>query len=157
MTRQADLVARLDRTVEELVRVIESVGPDRWECVPGPGIWSIGKDAQHVADAGLYHQWIVRLTIGESISARRPMIERARLVPDLSRDDAVGLLRRRTDEARHLIARLTDADLDRPTKPPRARQETLATTIERVLIGHHDVHRRAIEAKLAAGAADAGC
>ena len=49
-----------------------------------------------------------------------------------------------------LVARLTDDQLDLPTRPPQAGTPTLATTIRRVLIGHYDDHREAIDAKLRA-------
>ena len=38
-----------------------------------------------------------------------------------------------------------------PTRPPRARSQVLAETIELVLIGHYDAHRDDIEAKRRAG------
>ena len=78
--------------------MIEPIDADRWQLVPEPGVWSIGKDAEHVAEATVYHQWIIRLAL--------------------------------------------------PTRPPRAKPQVLADTIDRVLIGHFDTHRAAIEEKL---------
>ena len=54
------------------------------------------------------------------------------------------------DEGERLLLSLTDAKLDLPTRPPRARNERLAETIDRVLIGYYDAHRRDIEGKLRA-------
>ena len=116
--------------------------------VPAPGVWSIGKDAAHVAEAAAYHQWIVRLTIGEKVSSRRPAIERQELTTELTPIQAVDLLRQRTAAGAALIRSLSDDQLDLPTRPPRARASLLAETIEHVLIGHYDVHRREIERKL---------
>jgi hypothetical protein len=62
--------------------------------------------------------------------------------------EAAELIGRRTAESTALVASLTAADLALPTRPPRARPETLADTIERVLIGHYETHRVAIERKL---------
>jgi len=47
-----------------------------------------------------------------------------------------------------LIAGLSDQQLGLPVRPPRARSATLAQMIQSVLIGHYEVHRAGIEAKL---------
>ena len=101
-------------------------------------MWSIGKDVEHVIEAAGYHQWIVRLTIGEKVSSRRPVLERKQLTTDLSPQQAVALLRNRTEEGVELILGLTDEQLNLPTRPPRARSQALAETIELVLIGHYE-------------------
>ena len=59
-----------------LIAVIEPIDDERWRNPSEPGVWSIGKDAEHVAEAAVYHQWIVRLTIGQKVSSRRPALER---------------------------------------------------------------------------------
>ena len=118
--------------------------------VPVPGVWSIGKEAEHLSEAAVYHLWIVRLTIGERLGSRRPTIERSRLTTDLSPEQAIALLLDRANEAATLVRALTDEQLDLPTRPPRAGDERLAATIERVLIGHYRVHLDAIAAKLRA-------
>ena len=134
-----------------MIAVIADIEPDRWRHVPAPGEWAIGKDAEHVIEAAGYHQWIVRLTIGQKVSSRRPVLERKRLITDLTPEQAVEQLRRRTDEGAELILGLTDEQLNLPTKPPRARSQRLAETIELVLIGHYNGHRSDIEAKTRAG------
>lgn len=146
--RSAELAERLRETADALVDVIEPIDAARWTRVPEPGVWSIGKDAEHVAEAAVYHQWIVRLTIGQAMASRRPGIERNQMTSDLSPREALDLIRRRTEDGVRLLLDLTDEQLDLPTRPPRARGELLAVTIERVLIGHYDVHRAEIEAKL---------
>ena len=145
--RAAALAARLDEAAAALIAVIADIEPDRWQHVPALGVWAIGKDAEHVIEAAGYHQWIIHLTIGQKVSSRRPVLERKQLTTDLSPQEAVALLRRRTDEGAELILGLTDEQLNLPTRPPRARSQVLADTIELVLIGHHDGHRGDIEAK----------
>jgi DinB superfamily len=145
--RAATLAARLGQAAAALIAVIADVEPDRWRYVPAPGAWAIGKDAEHVIEAAGYHQWIVRRTIGQKVSSRRPVLERTQLTTNLSPQEALEQLRRRTDEGAGLILGLTDEQLDLPTRPPRARSQRLAETIELVLIGHYDGHRGDIEAK----------
>jgi uncharacterized damage-inducible protein DinB len=146
--RPAALATLLQEAGAALIAVIELIDDDRWRRVPNTGVWSIGKDAEHVAEAAIYHQWIVRLTIGLKVSSRRPAIERTQMTTDLSPREAVELLHQRTDEGVRLLLDLTDEQLDLPTRPPRARSQALAETIERVLIGHYDGHRQDIETKL---------
>ena len=144
------LALRLDEAAAALIAVIDHTEPERWRHVPAPGVWAIGKDAEHVVEAAGYHQWIVRLTIGHKVPSRRPVLERKQLTTELSSVDAVELLRRRTESGIELILGLTDEQLNLQTRPPRARAQVLADTIDSVLIGHHDGHRADIEAKIRA-------
>ena len=148
--RAGELAHRLREAAADLIALVELIDDRHWRHVEHPGVWSIGKDAEHVADAAVYHQWIVRLTIGEKVSSRRPAIERTEMTTRLAPRDAVALIHQRTDDGARLLAGLTDEQLSLPTRPPRARGALLAETIERVLIGHYDAHREAIEAKLRA-------
>ena len=145
--RAATLVARLEEAAAALVAVVAHVEPDRWRHIPAPGVWSIGKDVEHVIEAAGYHQWIVRLTVGQKVPSRRPVLERKQVTTDLSPQEAIAILRSRTEEGAGLILGLTDEQLNLPTRPPRARSQALAKTIELVLIGHYDAHRGDIEAK----------
>jgi uncharacterized damage-inducible protein DinB len=146
--RASVLAERLRQAAAALIAVADPIDADRWMRLPGSGVWSIGKDAEHVADAAVYHQWIVRLTIGEAMASRRPAIERDRMTTDRSPGEVVELIGARTEDGVRLLLALTDAQLDLPTKPPRARGQLLEETIERILIGHYDAHRAEIEAKL---------
>lgn len=74
--RASELVARLHEAAARLIMVIESVDQVAWHALPAPDVWSIGKEAEHVAEASGHHQWIVRLTIGEKVSSRRPALDR---------------------------------------------------------------------------------
>jgi uncharacterized damage-inducible protein DinB len=130
-----------------LIAMISDVDGVRWHHVPEPGVWSIGKDAEHVADAAAYHRWIVRRTIGQADSSRPP-IERLQTTTWLAVAEAAELIQRSTEKGAQLLLALSDEQLDRPTVPPRARGQRLAETIERVMIGHLDAHREAIESKL---------
>jgi len=144
------LAQRLRGSAAVLIALVEPIDDRHWRHIAHPGVWSIGKDAAHVADAALYHQWIVRLTIGEKVSSRRPAIERIELTTPLTPREAVDLIHERTEVGARLVADLTDEQLSLPTRPPRARTELLAATIERVLIGHYDAHGADIETKLRA-------
>jgi uncharacterized damage-inducible protein DinB len=146
--RAAALASRLEAAAADLIAVVERIDEARWRRLPGNGVWSVSKDAEHIADATLYHQWIVRMTIGEKVSTQRPKIERARMESDLSPAEMVALIRERTEVGAGLLRGLTDAQLDTPTKPPRARGQLLAETIDQVLIDHYHGHRSEIEAKL---------
>jgi hypothetical protein len=148
VVRAADLVARLAEVSAALIAVVEPIDVTAWSRVPARGVWSPGKDAEHVADGNAYHQWIVRMTLRHKVSAQRPPIERAQLTARLSVPETVDLLRQRTRESFALIEGLTDEQLALPTRPPRPRAQTLAEVIEHVLIGHFETHRLAIEAKL---------
>jgi uncharacterized damage-inducible protein DinB len=146
-SRAAALVEQLRQVSEALIRLVGTIEPEQWMNVSKPGVWSAGKEAEHVADGAAYHQWIVRLSLGQKVPAR-PHIERAQLTAQLSQPDVMDLLRQRAQESVMLIAGLSDQQLDLPVRPPRARSATLAQMIESVLIGHYEVHRADIEAKL---------
>ena len=150
-SRRADALARrLEEAAARLIGVIETIDDDRWRLVRQPGEWSISKDAEHVVEAAKYHQWIVRLTIGENVPKRKPVLERRQMTSEMSPGQAIEVLRQRTDDGARLLRNLTDDHLDRETRPSRANGQLLAETIEQVLIGHHDGHRADIEAKLQA-------
>ena len=148
--RAAGLAGRLDRAATALIVVIEGVDSVRWAAVPGPGVWSVGKEAEHVSEAAALHLWIVRRTLGAASSSGRPSIERRRLTTDLSPTTAATRLRQRADALIAVVESLSEDRLELPTKPPRAGSPSLATTIGRLAIGHLDVHRIAITAKLQA-------
>jgi uncharacterized damage-inducible protein DinB len=148
--RAAALAARLEQAAAQLIGVIETIDDDRWRHVPQPGVWSISKDVEHVAEAAGYHQWIVRLTIGDDVPKRKPVLERTQMTSNRLPSEAADMIRQRTDDGTRLLSGLTDDQLDLETRPPRANRQLLAETIERVLISHYDGHRADIEAKLRA-------
>ena len=148
MTRSMKLEADFHAAAAALISVIEPIEPGLWMHVPGPSVWSAGKDAAHVAEAAVYHQWIVRLTIGQKVSTRRPSLERQELTTTMTVQQTVELIRQLTEDGTALISSLNEEQLALPTRPPRARAQRLADTIELVLIGHYDSHRRDIVRKL---------
>jgi uncharacterized damage-inducible protein DinB len=148
--RAAALAARLREATAGLISILEPIDEARWRHVPTRGVWSISKDAEHIIEAAAYHQWIVRLTIGDPVPKRKPVLERLQMTSDLTPSEAVDLLRQRTEEGVGLLLALTDEQLNLVTRPPRARSPMLEETIERVLIGHYRVHGADIEAKLRA-------
>ena len=103
-----------------------------------------------MAEATGYHQWIVRLTIGQKVSSRRPVLERRQMTSELSPAQAAEQVRQRAEEGARLLLDLTDGQLDLPTRPPRANAQVLSEAIEEILIRHVDSHREEIEAKLQA-------
>lgn len=141
------LAERLEEAAEELIAVVQHIDLESWARIPGAGVWSPGKDAEHVADATVYHQWIVRLTIRHRVPAR-PVLERKVLTAERSQEAVVDLLRSRTADNASLLRALTDEQLELPPRPSRARMRTLAEAIEGVMIGHYGAHRDAIQRKL---------
>ena len=148
-SRVTALVERLRQVSEALIGLVGAIESERWMNVPRPGVWSAGKEAEHVADGAGYHQWIVRHSLGQKAPAR-PHIERAQLTAQRSQREVVDLLVQRTNDGVALIAGLSDEQLDLPVRPLRARAPTLAQMIANVLIGHYEVHHTEIEAKLRA-------
>jgi hypothetical protein len=146
--RAAELAARLREAGAAAIAVVERIEPAQWGHVPAPGAWSVGKEAEHIAEGAAYHQWIVRLSLGEKVSSKRPKLERAELTTRLTPAEMAALIRQRAEEGAALVGGLTDAQLALPTKPPRSPPMTVAAAIERILIGHVDGHRAEIEARL---------
>jgi uncharacterized damage-inducible protein DinB len=146
--RATALADRLTEARDSLISVLERIDLDDWLRVPAPGIWSPGKDAEHVADGNVLHQWVVGLTIGQAKASARPGIERKQLTGSRSPAEVIEHVRATLDEAASVVRGLTDAQLDLVTKPPKARAPSLAETIQGLMIDHVDHHRREIEAKL---------
>jgi uncharacterized damage-inducible protein DinB len=148
--RAAALAGQLREAAAALIDLVHGIDPDRWAHVPAPGVWSIGKEVEHVAEGAAYQQWIVRMTLGQKVSSRRPSVERKQLTTPLSPRELAALFRERVDESARLVESLADEQLALPTRPPRATEQALAESIERILIGHIHTHHRDIELKLRA-------
>jgi DinB family protein len=146
--RAVALSSRLREAAAALIGVIMPVDDVWWGLVPEPGVWSIGKEAEHAAEAVGYHLWIVRLTLGEKVSSRRPALERKQMVSALAPAEVAASIDQRVDDGARLIGALTDEQLALTTRPPRAAVPTLADAIEQILIAHLHSHRETIEAKL---------
>ena len=132
--RAIALADRLIEARESLISVLERIDPHDWLRVPAPGVWSPGKDAEHVADGNILHQWVVRLTAGQAKVSARPRIEREQLTSTRSPAEVIGFVRDTLGEAATLVRGLTDDQLDLVTKPPKAGAPLLATTVQRLMI-----------------------
>jgi hypothetical protein len=148
--RAEALASRWREAADRFITTVVAIDGRRWEQVPDAGVWSIGKEVEHVIEAAAYHQWIVRRTIGDKVPSRKPVLERKQMTSNLSPSDAADLLRQRRDDGVQLIGGLTDEQLDLPTRPPRANDPPLAVTIAGMLIRHVDGHHADILAKLEA-------
>jgi uncharacterized damage-inducible protein DinB len=148
--RATALADRLTEARDSLISVLERIDLEDWLRVPALGVWSASKDAEHVADGNVLHQWVVRLTIGQAKVSGRPSIERKQLTSSRSPAEVIEHLRATLDEAASLVRGLTEAQLDLTTRPPKARAPSLAETIQGLMIDHVDHHRREIEVKLVA-------
>lgn len=146
--RAATLVRELQSASNAFVALVRSIPPELWLRVASPGVWSPSKDAEHVADAAIYHQWIVRSTLRQKVSSKRPAIERTRLRAQRSQREVVALIKERTAQSIELIKALTPEELALASRPPRDPPRTLADIIERVMIGHYRRHGADIDAKL---------
>ena len=146
--RAMTLAARLTDARDSLTSLQERVDGQDWLRIPGPDVWSPSKDAEHVADGNVLHQWVVRLTIGQAKASGRPSIERKQLTSRRSQADVVEHVRATLDEAATLVRGLTDAQLDLTTKPPKAGAPSLAWTVQGLMVDHINHHRREIDTKL---------
>ena len=146
--RATVLADRLTEARDALTSLLVRVDGHDWLRVPAPGVWSSSKDAEHVADANILHQWVVRLTIGQAKASGRPSIERRQLTSSRSPAEVIEFVRATLDEAATLVRDLTDAQLDLTTIPPKAGAPSLAKTIQGLMIDHVEHHRREIETKL---------
>jgi len=145
--RAQTLANQLRAAAAALIAVVEHIEPERWSEVRTTGVWSPGKDAEHVADAVAMHLWHVSRSLGVR-QPPAPVIERARPTALRSQAEVVALLRTRAADAARLIEGLTDGELDLPARPPRRPPRTVAEIIARPLIAHFATHRRDIELKL---------
>jgi uncharacterized damage-inducible protein DinB len=69
--RARALAGHTRRAAARLADVVATIGDAPRHRVPAPGAPSIGREAEHVAQAADDHAWIVRLTIGDQVSPRR--------------------------------------------------------------------------------------
>src|SRR5579859_1608770 len=100
--RARSLANQLRDAAAALSRTIGQIDDAHWARVPEAGVWSAGKDAEHVSQGALYHQWLVRTAaLGETLE-RGPGTQRDVMTSLLARADVLSLLHQRSEE----IARL---------------------------------------------------
>jgi hypothetical protein len=153
MSERATALARQVReAAAELIQTVRQVDDTYWERVDEEGVWSPGKDAEHVTQGAAYHQWLVRTSALGETSERTARTERDIMVAVLSRAEVLDLLQQRTDQSALLVESLSDEQLQlpAPTLGPDGPPRTVAQMIEGQMIRHYHEHRENIEAKLRA-------
>jgi DinB superfamily len=140
-----ELAAQLRTTTERFIAVVERIGPERWAASRGER-WSLGKEAEHVAEAMAGFGWGVRLSVGEEVGPPPPNLERKALTARGPAEEVVEALRLTVESCARLVEGLSDEQLALAARPTRTR--TIGQAIERVLIGHVERHRREIERAL---------
>jgi hypothetical protein len=142
-----DLVARLVVVSDAIIDLVAGTDPGTWDRSPGPGVWSAGKESEHVAEALPLHLWFVRRSLRQR-AGTRPTIERDTLTTDRSPLEVAERIRQERDTAIAVIAPLTDPELELPSNPPRGRDDRVAELIERIVIGHLETHHAALTRRL---------
>jgi DinB superfamily len=153
--RAAALANRLRRVGADFIRTVEGVDERHWARVPAAGVWSAGKDAEHVIEGALYHQAIVRATItGGPVVRGGGVTQREVMTARLDKAEILERLRERTEESARLTEGLSDAQLALAA-PPLGRDgppRTLEEMIEGQMIRHYLEHQENIRAKVASPA-----
>lgn len=144
------LAQRLDDTAERFITFIESIGPAAWDRQRNPTEWAPSKDAEHVLEGAIMHQWVIRRSLGHKTTSARPPVERARMTASMPQQQVAERLRACTQEGISLISVLTPEQLQTQVKSASAKKRTVHDFIERTLIGHYESHRLAITTKLKA-------
>jgi hypothetical protein len=144
--RSDELAAHLQSALDALLSVIQSASAAQWSAIPSPGEWSVGKEAEHVADGNAYHLFLVRQSLRQR-GLKRPGIERSALVTSRTRAEVIELLQQQTSACLGVITSLSANDLALPTRPFRPGAPTIAHLIKG-MSNHYHVHRQSIEAKL---------
>ncbi|HLZ26749.1 MAG TPA: DinB family protein [Chloroflexota bacterium] len=151
MTERAAVLTQHVRAAgAALIHTVAQVDDADWGRVVEDGVWSPGKDAEHVTQGAAYHQWLVRTTALGDTSERTATTQRDIMVARLPKSEVLALLQQRTDQSARLVESLSDEQLDLPAPrfgpdgPPR----TVAQMIEGQMIRHYYEHRENIEAKL---------
>jgi hypothetical protein len=151
MSERAMLLAKRVRQVgAAFIDSVEQVDDQHWARVPEAGVWSAGKDAEHVTEGALYHQAIVRATIsGEPVMRGGGVTQREVMTAQLSKAEILTRLRECTEQSAALTQSLTDEQL-RLAAPPLGRDgrpRTLAEMIDGQMIHHYLEHQGNIRGK----------
>jgi DinB superfamily len=147
--RATELANRVREACAALVQIVGQVDDAHWGRMVEDGVWSPGKDAEHVTQGAVFHQWIVRRAALGDTSERPAGSPRDIMLAVLSKADVLDLLQQRADQSALLVESLSEAQLDLPAPPmgdgpPR----TVAEMIDGQMILHYHEHRENIEAKL---------
>jgi kynurenine formamidase len=148
--RARALAERVREASASLAQTVAAVDDTHWAQVPRDGVWSPGKDAEHVSQGALYHQWLVRTAaLGEKLE-RRGTTQRDVMTAELTPREVLAGLQQSAEESARLVETLSDAQLDLPA-PPLASDglpRTVAQMIEGQMIRHYHEHQWNIHTKL---------
>ena len=156
----AEIVARFDATLAEFRALVARIEPARWRTpgvnTPGPRLFPEDEDrpvnviAHHVAVWLPRHTELMRKrAAGEQVAIdanalnAQDAVEHAGVTPE----DVLAELDRNAPPTREFLSGLTEQHLEM-TWETRMGPMSLRGGIERVLIGHVDMHRASIEAAL---------
>jgi kynurenine formamidase len=147
--RAVHLANQLREAGAALIRTVSEVDDAHWARVPVEGVWSAGKDAEHLSQGAVYHQWLVRTALGETLE-RGAGTQRDVMTALLSRSEVLAVLQQRTEDNARLLESLSDEQLARPAPPLSS--DGLARTVQQLIEGqmirHYREHQWNIEAKL---------
>ena len=154
------LVARLDRAVAGFRDLVERLNDRQWALrgvnTPGPRFFPededrpVGVIAWHVAAWLPRHTDLMRARLTgdqQMLDANAINAEEASAHAGATRSEVLERLAAEAPGARAFIAGVTDEQLDHSWETRVGRMD-LRTAIERVLIGHVDMHRASIEASI---------
>jgi kynurenine formamidase len=127
------------------------VDDGHWARVPAEGVWSAGKDAEHVSQGARYHQWLVRTTVLGDTSENRGRTQRDVMTAELDRSEVLAVLQQCTEDSARLVESLSDAQLDLAAPPASDGQpRTVAQMIEGQMTRHYREHEWNIHTKVRA-------
>lgn len=148
--RAAALANRVREAGAALIQAVRQVDDAHWARVVEDGVWSPGKDAEHVTQGAAYHQWLVRTSALGETSERTAGTQRDIMVALLPQREVLDALQQRTEQSALLVASLSDDQLELPAPPLGADgpPRTVEQLIDGQMIRHYHEHRENIEAKL---------
>src|SRR5215210_4391356 len=111
MSERATVLAnQLRQTVEAVIETVAQLDETNWSRLPGNDVWSAGKDAEHLSQGAVYHQWLVRTALGETLE-RGPGTQRDVMLAQLPRAEVLAALHKHGEESARLVESLSDAQL----------------------------------------------
>ena len=150
--RTAALAARVRAAGAAFVDAVERLDDTAWDHVPEEGVWSAGKDAEHVISGAQFHQRLVRNTVAGAEPARGGGTRRDVMIAETTKAEVLAGLREEIEASARLVESLDDDSLAL-SAPPQSNglPRTLEQVIVGQMIGHYDEHRANLEAKAGAG------
>src|SRR5258708_14144331 len=106
--RAANLANQLRDAGAALIRTVGQIDVEHWSRVPEDGVWSAGKDAEHISQGAIYHQWLVRTAGLGGTLERGAGTPRDVMTARFSKDHVLAVLHQRPGENAPLGERLSD-------------------------------------------------